>query len=270
MTTGFRFGMPTLVELPDLEANVEVCRQLGLSFIELNMNLPEFLPEALGADKLKSVREKTGIDFTLHLPEELDLAAFSHPTRQGHLKCCLEALAWAAEAGITIVNMHLNYGVYFTLPDRKVWLYEKHFDEFLSNLRASFRELLADERSSGVTICLENAGVMFQTEFGREAISSILALSDRIGLTWDIGHDAASGYGARPLFESMTDRIAHVHLHDSDGSNSHQVLFTGAVDVAGTVELAKRLGVAVVIEVKTVESLTESVKQLDERAMRTG
>ena len=36
------FGMPTLIENKTLEENIALCKSLGLSFIELNMNFPEY------------------------------------------------------------------------------------------------------------------------------------------------------------------------------------------------------------------------------------
>ncbi|HAV90015.1 MAG TPA: sugar phosphate isomerase/epimerase, partial [Eubacterium sp.] len=33
-----QFGMPTLIENRTLEDNVNLCKELGLKFIELNMN----------------------------------------------------------------------------------------------------------------------------------------------------------------------------------------------------------------------------------------
>ena len=36
------FGMPVLLELDTLEQNAALCRELGLSFVELNMNLPQY------------------------------------------------------------------------------------------------------------------------------------------------------------------------------------------------------------------------------------
>ncbi len=42
-----KIGMPTLIEVPDIIRTVELCKELGLSFIELNMNMPEFCPEKL-------------------------------------------------------------------------------------------------------------------------------------------------------------------------------------------------------------------------------
>ena len=35
------FGMPTLIENRTLEDNIALCKELGLSYIELNMNFPE-------------------------------------------------------------------------------------------------------------------------------------------------------------------------------------------------------------------------------------
>ena len=266
--TAFRFGMPTLIELEDLDANVALCRELGLSFVELNMNLPQCCPENLPARRVRRVRDETGIEFTLHLPEELDLAAFNRHLRAGHLACFREAVAWAGDAGIPLVNLHLNMGVYFTLPDERVRLYEKHRDVFLSNLEASFREALEIARRSNVIVCIENAGG-FAAGFVREAIDRLLALDkDRIQLTWDLGHDAGAGFEATPVFEEHTERIAHMHLHDFDGKTSHQVLFTGVVDVPAALALAKRLDVGVVIEVKTPEALTQSVRRLDEHGLR--
>lgn len=32
------FGMPTLIENRDLEGNISLCKELGLQFVELNMN----------------------------------------------------------------------------------------------------------------------------------------------------------------------------------------------------------------------------------------
>ncbi|MEY8357128.1 hypothetical protein AALB39_27815 [Lachnospiraceae bacterium 54-53] len=41
------FGMPTLIELAGLEENARPCNSLGLKFIELNMNLPQYQVEIL-------------------------------------------------------------------------------------------------------------------------------------------------------------------------------------------------------------------------------
>ena len=42
-----QFGMPTLIENRTLEENVSLCSSLGLQFIELNMNFPEYQVDKL-------------------------------------------------------------------------------------------------------------------------------------------------------------------------------------------------------------------------------
>ena len=264
----FAMGMPTLIELPDLEANIELCRKLGLSFVELNMNCPAYSPQSLSVEQLRKLERETGVGFTLHLPEEIDLASFQPSIRQGHLSCCKEAIAWAGEADIPVVNLHLNSGVYFSLPDHRVWLYEKYKSDFMSRLHEAFEELLRLAQAQQVTVCIENQG-HFGKSFMREALDSLLTLdADWLGLTWDVGHDADSGFAERSVFEQLQDRISHMHIHDWDGTRSHQILFSGQVDVTAMVGLAKHLDVRMVIETKTVESLAESVRRLDEHGMR--
>ena len=36
------FGMPTLIENKTLEDNIALCKKMGLSFVELNMNFLEY------------------------------------------------------------------------------------------------------------------------------------------------------------------------------------------------------------------------------------
>ena len=48
-----QFGMPTLIENATLGDNLRLCKRLGLDFIELNMNFPEYqLPGLEDTDAL--------------------------------------------------------------------------------------------------------------------------------------------------------------------------------------------------------------------------
>ena len=85
--------------------------------------------------------------------------------------------------------------------------------------------------------------------FLRGAVESLLAsCGEWLGSTWDIGHDAGAGFADTPVLREHEDRIAHVHLHDWNGRRSHQVLFSGNVDVSAMLGLAGRRHVGVVIE----------------------
>lgn len=62
------FGLPTLIESSPPEKSAALCRRLGLNFIELYMNLPEYQPGRL-EDVLKNRPED--VSCTLHLDENL-------------------------------------------------------------------------------------------------------------------------------------------------------------------------------------------------------
>ena len=42
-----QFGMPTLIEIKSIEETAALCHELGLAFIELNMDLPEYQADML-------------------------------------------------------------------------------------------------------------------------------------------------------------------------------------------------------------------------------
>ena len=67
-------GMPALIELPEPEDCGALCRELGLQFVELNMNLPQYQPDRIDRDRLRKIREEYGIYFTIHLDENLNPA----------------------------------------------------------------------------------------------------------------------------------------------------------------------------------------------------
>ena len=49
------FGMPTLIELKSLEACVALCKENGLQFVEINMNLPEYQADRINADAFAEI-----------------------------------------------------------------------------------------------------------------------------------------------------------------------------------------------------------------------
>jgi len=255
-----KLGMPTLIEFGQIQDNLELCSRLGLDFVELNMNLPIWNPESLSHKDLLAYKRQYHIDFTVHLPEELDLSSFHETIRRGHVERCKQAIEWASRSEISMLNMHLNQGVYFTLPDRKVWIYEKHKDLFMDNLLRSFSELYRFAEEKGVALCIENTG-NFHLAFVREALRE-LGRFHGFYLTWDTGHDAKAGFMEEPVLQQNVTRIRHMHLHDYNGKSDHQPLYTGHVPVDARLDFAKSRKLTVVIEVKTGEALEQSVRRI--------
>ncbi len=81
------YGMPTLIENRTLDENIALCRKSGLSFIELNMNFPEYqLDKIENADYFCKKADEAGIYYTIHLDENLNIADFNPLVRNAYLE----------------------------------------------------------------------------------------------------------------------------------------------------------------------------------------
>ena len=163
-----QFGMPTLIENRTPENNVELCRSLGLRFIELNMNFPEYQVDRLEqTDDLLRLGEQAGIYFTIHLDENLNIADFNPLVSEAYLETVRRSVA-VAEKLLPLrdrfgdgtqpltLNMHMHHGIYITLPDRKVQMYDRDFDTYMDAF-ARFRALCEEWiGESGIRIAVEN------------------------------------------------------------------------------------------------------------------
>lgn len=256
-----KLGMPTLIEYKSLEPNLKLCKDLNLDFIELSMNLPIYTPEYLPHQEILDIKRENGIDFTIHLPEEIDLSSFHPSMRKGHLERCIETIEWAAKAQIKTINMHLNKGIYFTLPHTKVWINEQYESEFQQALYESYRYLYEYSKPFGIELCIENTA-NFHIPFISRSLDK-LSEFDNFYLTWDVGHDAIASFNEEPYFIKFTDRIKHMHLHDYNGKSDHQPLYTGIVPINKRLQFAQAHQLSVVIEVKTSTTLIESVEAIN-------
>ena len=137
------FGMPTLIEIYDLEESAKLCQELGLKFMELNMTFPQYqIAQMEETDRLQEIADKYGIYYTIHLDENLNIADFNPLVRDAYLKTVRRTIEVAKhfvelknrygkkEQPITI-NMHMHHGIYITLPDKKVQMYERDFDVYM-------------------------------------------------------------------------------------------------------------------------------------------
>ena len=104
------FGMPTLIEISDLEQSAALCRRLGLRFMEINMSFPQYQPECLDADRLLELKEKYGIYFTVHIDESLDPACVNAGVAQAYLDTMLKTVALAKKAGIPVLRLPSGAG----------------------------------------------------------------------------------------------------------------------------------------------------------------
>ena len=260
-----RLGMPSLMETETLEEAAALCRKLGLDFVELNMNLPRYQIQTMDVSAMRETAKKYGISYTVHLDENLNVADFNPLVAAAYRETVRQTVELAKKLEIPVLNMHMPLGVYFTLPQGKVFLFERYRQRFLEEM-GSFREECEKAAGcSGIRICVENW--VGYTPWQIEALD-ILLESPVFGLTFDVGHNRCKGGIDEPVILQRGDRLHHMHLHDVSGGKDHLALGTGELDVAQYLDLARDWDCSVVLETKTVAGLTESVRWLREYERR--
>jgi len=197
------------------------------------------------------------------LDENLNISDFNPYIANGYQRTVIETIALAKNLGIPIINMHLSCGVYFTLPDRKVYLFSEYREQYLKSI-TDFRQICESEIGKyDITICIENCDGFLS--FQKEALR-ILLDSPVFGLTFDIGHDHACGGVDEPYIMANKSRLCHMHMHDALGKKNHLTLGAGELDVAKYCALAAEQHCRVVLETKTIEGLRQSVNWMRLRA----
>jgi sugar phosphate isomerase/epimerase len=277
--TMIQFGMPTLIENHTLEENVNLCSNLGLNFIELNMNFPEYQVHCLEkTDYLIELAKKAGIYYTIHLDENLNIADFNSLVSEAYLETVRRSIDVAKKflhlrdlygnsSQPLTLNMHMHHGIYITLPDCKVQMYDRDFDAYMNSFslfRSKCEEWIGD---SEVMIVVENTDGF--REYEKKAIEYLLE-SPKIGLTWDIGHSKAIGEKDVPFIMQHKEKLMHFHIHDGSEvpPKNHLALGDGEIDLNDRLRLAGERNARCVIETKTIEALSKSVAWLKKSLIR--
>jgi len=253
------FGMPTLIETNSVESCVKLCKELGLDFIELNMNLPQYQIENIDIQQLKAICKNENIYFTIHLDENINICDFNNEIAKAYIKTVLATIDIAKQLKIPVLNMHMSNGVYFTLPNEKVFLFNQYKDIYFTKLR-SFRDMCKKAiGDSNIKICIENCSGY--KDFAMEGIGLLLE-SNVFALTFDIGHSHGVNGIDEPFIDKHIDRLYHMHVHDAKGSRNHLPLGTGEINISEKLSLAREHNCRVVLETKTIAGLKQSVEEL--------
>lgn len=244
-----KYGMPTLVEFNSILENYKFAKKHNLDFIELNMDLPYC--QNLKKDSLS----KFDIEFTMHVSETIDIASLNDHIRKNNLKEAIRQIKIGINNDIKKFTLHINSGVYFTLPDGKFFLNEKYNDIYVKNLAKSCQVLNKFAKDNNIEINFENTNIH---SFTKEAINIIFKY-EYLGFTLDIGHNEKNSGKAFPLL-NVTNKIKHIHLHDYDGKKDHLPIGSGIIDFSKYIDNLKVN--YVVIEIKQTNELIESINYI--------
>ena len=268
-----QFGMPTLIENHTLKENAALCEALGLRFIELNMNFPEYQMDRLEqTDELVRIAEQHHLYYTVHLDENLNIADFNPLVTQAYLETVRRTIL-AAKALLPLrdrygdpaqpltLNMHMHHGIYITLPDRKVQMYERNFETYMQSF-AVFRSLCEEWiGDSSIMMAVENTDGF--RDYEKKMIAYLLE-SKKCGLTWDIGHSKAIREADVSFLMEHQDKLIHFHIHDGTETppRNHLALGDGEIDLDARLKLAAERNARCVLETKTISALKQSVRWL--------
>ena len=268
-----QFGMPTLIENHTLEENAALCEALGLRFIELNMNFPEYQVDRLEqTDELVRIAEQHHLYYTVHLDENLNIADFNPLVTKAYLETVRRTIL-AAKALLPLrdrygdpaqpltLNMHMHHGIYITLPDRKVQMYERNFETYMQSF-AVFRSLCEEWiGDSSIMMAVENTDGF--RDYEKKMIAYLLE-SKKFGLTWDIGHSKAIREADVSFLMEHQDKLIHFHIHDGTETppRNHLALGDGEIDLDARLKLAAERNARCVLETKTIDALRQSVQWL--------
>ncbi len=254
------FGMPTLIELNGIEECAKLCCDLGLSFIELNMNMPEYQLDRINIAEFIRIAQKYGIYYTIHLDENLNFCDFNPYVSEAYFKTVIETVKLAKALNAPVINMHLSSGVYFTLPHKRIYLFEQYFEQYLDGFKKFIKICEDIIGKADIKICIENCDGF--REFHKSALE-LFFKSPLFALTYDIGHDCGIDGKDGEYILGHKDKLCHMHLHDAVGKKHHLALGDGELNINKYLSLAESNNCSIVIETKTVESLKRSVEWLN-------
>ena len=244
--------MPILVEFHSLSENIDLCKKLDLDFIELNLDIPYCFIDRLDTNSLKNN------NFTIHLSEKFDVGELNNSLRNFYLNEIEKIISFGTKYNIFKYNLHLDPGIHFSLPDKKIFIYEEYIDDYLRAYEDSCNILSKIANKYNATILFENVKVESYTL----KVIDIIAKYDNLFFTLDLGHNIRYGNLAKEKFMEYSNKIKHIHLHDFNGSKDHQELFTGLLNVKEELNFCKQHNLDVLIEVKRKEELINSVNKL--------
>jgi sugar phosphate isomerase/epimerase len=253
--------MPALIEFNTIEENIELCKELNLNFIELNMNFPYNMINNVKPIQLRNLSLKNNVEFTMHMPDDADIASFYEDVAHGYLDLFINTIKWANEANVKLLNMHIAKGTYMTLPDKKVFVNEKYSNLYVAKFLDSIKKISEIASIYNIAICIENIG-----NFGLNYVQRILdiALSfDNIFLTWDVGHDYISNYSDKEILFKYKDKIKHMHLHDAIQSKDHLILSEGDVNIEECIDFAFKHELTMLVELKSKSALIKSIQSIN-------
>lgn len=247
-----KLGMPQLYEFDTIEDNLKLCKELGLDFIELNLNFGYCRAE-MEARTVADLLKKYNVEATLHFYDEADFGSYDEVVAA--YTVLLERYAKLGKGYIKQINMHLIPGPVVTISGIKNFIYEKEYNVYIKRLIANFKKAEAICNESGINMVIENTDNI--PKYMKRVYKDLYDNGFRF--CYDIGHDGLSYDIIYEINSELNLPFDEFHIHDGTRKTCHLTLGEGEIDIKKFKDLANANNAYVVLEVKQKSDLIESV-----------
>lgn len=251
-----KLGMPILYEFDTIEENIKLAKELGLDFIENNLNF-SYGREALeNPTHLKKLLDDANMFQTLHFYDETDFASYPEVT-EAYLGLLEKYVTLGGKCNLKMLNVHLNKGPVCTISGVKNYIYVKEFDQYKKRLLYALGKARSICERNGVTLVIENVNHNAVIPY----LDDVYRFLKPEGFSFniDIGHDATNSFQLKKLDLELGLPFKEMHFHDSDGKRDHLSLGEGTIDLKYFKDLAIKNDSNVLLEVKSSGDLRKSV-----------
>lgn len=249
-----KLGMPILYEYNSLEENFKLAKELGLDFVELNLNFPYCRTE-MEEGNVKKLLDKYGLEATLHFYDEADFGSYLEVC-SAYLMLLLKYLNLSKDY-IKIINFHNNVGPIVTISGERNYIYEKEYSEYIERVVKNFKAINELLDSNNIKMVIEN--IDDKAPF---LMKNFLRFNQEgFNFNFDIGHDHVIGDKFYELIKTNDFKLLEFHFHDCNEvqKKCHLALASGTMDLKEYKELAIKNDSYVVLEVKSSDDLIKSV-----------
>jgi len=217
----------------------------------------------INAGRVRAVRrivQERDLKVTVHAPfADVNISSFIPSIRRVMLRRLKRSLLHASQIGSHLWVFHpgLQTGVSHIYPGTDWELNLRSVRELLDAARRCNVEITIENMPSLFPVLLKNVGEV--TRFYRD-----LGETD-LGLTLDVGHANINGQ-IYEFIERLPERIAHVHVHDNDGTfDSHLGIGYGNINWSRVIQMLKKMnyrGTLIVESEKDVEESLQTLRRL--------
>lgn len=257
--------MPTLVECKTLDECVKLAASLGLDFVEINTSFPEYVFGNFDTDRACELAESHGVFYTIHADEALNPFDFNPKVSEVYFEIMKDTIKIAKEIKAKAINLHLQKGIYVTLPEKVILLTDVYHDIYIESVKRFIEMCECELLGTDIKIVIENVDTNPFSSSQIDALELFMK-SKYFGLTLDTGHECKLKFADLHIFEKYPNKLWHMHLHDCKFGSPHLPLGVGEVDIVKRLACLK--GETCLLEVKTITGLIESVKYINDKELK--